>query len=139
MTKDTRDTNAEDRKLREQLRREAAESRPSFSETFHRHLVHTIHRLRQEGPVAPNRTAGWRLGWAAALAAACLLGVVMMTGWWSNNPPQQQGHVAGPSLHESLDPASPSVQLAHLEHDARLAANMLLQRLPVDVELADEP
>jgi hypothetical protein len=141
MTRDAQKTNAEERKLRDQLRREAAESRPSFSQAFHRHMIYMVHRLRQERPVVPNRASPGLLGLAGVLAAACLLGVLVI-GWWPSSPPQQQDGIAGPSSVESLDPSSPAVQLAHLEHlehDARLAANMLLQRLPIDVELADEP
>jgi hypothetical protein len=46
---------------------------------------------------------------------------------------------AADSLDELAAAASLKPQSAQLEHDARLAADMLIERLPVDVHLAEEP
>jgi len=46
---------------------------------------------------------------------------------------------AADSLDELAAAASLTPQSAQLEHDARLAADMLIERLPVDVHLAEEP
>jgi hypothetical protein len=46
---------------------------------------------------------------------------------------------AADSLDELAAAASLTPQSAQLEHDARLAADMLIERLPVDVYLAEEP
>ena len=46
---------------------------------------------------------------------------------------------AADSLDELAAAASLKPQSAQLEHDARLAADMLIERLPIDVHLADEP
>ena len=141
MVKDFDNSKANEHRLREQLRREAAEARPPFSEALHRRMVGIVERLRMEKSVEPNRASPWGFRLAAIVAAACLLGVAVL-GWRLNDFLSKQGEWERSSVADATNPSPPPVQLDqldHLEHDARLAASMLLQRLPIDVELADEP
>jgi hypothetical protein len=84
-------TSVEKRALREQLRREASESRPAFSETLHDRIISAIGRCRTEeatmlgGADIPVCRPGYHgeKRWparAAAVAAACLLGAAVF-GW----------------------------------------------------------
>ena len=155
---------AEERLLEKRLRCEATASRPAFSEALYQRIVGAIHQRRTtEISVASRAAVAVRRGrgLAAVLAAACLLGAAAIV-WQSHEIAGPPGPVAStlpvatasladlPSIGDltdevavGLDGWSSSVELtpqaAHLEHDACLAADSLLERLPIDVELAGDP
>jgi hypothetical protein len=179
----------EKRALRRQLRREAMDSWPEYSETLHDRIISAVERSQASQRCLPQRVERWRPSLAAAtLAAACLLGVVVL-GWQmaqrrnvaqnlketgqvlreqianrksvspSVDSPVQplaervlptsaaEATIAGLSpidqlasstlenLSEMIASAAVTPQSAELKHDTRLAAETLLRRLPVDVEL----
>jgi hypothetical protein len=176
--------------LAEQLRREAIESWPDFSETLHQRILHAVGERRDgaapekrgQSPFAGTaqrvlRTNGdcplfsaRRRGLAALLAAACLLcaaaiGWRIYDGRTAAVPPAAIGQnadelafqmalqwsagdlLSGDDLADQaaagfdnlLSSAGLSPRSGPLADDARLAADTLLRRLPIDVELAESP
>jgi hypothetical protein len=148
-------SSARESRLRRRLRREAAQSRPAFSETLHRHICSAVDRA-EAAPASRVPAAGppWRrLAWAAA--AACLL-CALVAGWRlreADLPPADTA-AASPmadlaaigrltdSAAVGLNGLAASIELtpppARLSSDARLTAEALIERLPVDLELASE-
>ena len=152
----------EERLLAEQLRREAMESRPWFSESLHRRILGAVkhHRAATANLAGvPTVSRRWPRVLAAVLTAACLLCAVAI-GWrLMKNPAQQepaQGtpQVAGPSINDlpsigdltdhTVDrfdrltiSAALEPQTTHLKHDARAVAGIFLDRLPVNVKVVD--
>jgi hypothetical protein len=156
--------------LRERLEREAAESRPAFSESLHRRILAAVeqHRAEQNGvPLLRSSSVGddsalldgrqavaHRRRKRAVMyvsAAACLLCAVAI-GWRLGEMRQAQRRSPMADLaifHELADSAAvglggfaASVELtpppARLSADARLTAEAIMERLPVDFELASE-
>jgi len=162
---DKRRTFAKETKLAEQLRREAAESRPTFSESLHQRIVISVGQRRSGGPIAVGHVTAAKQGrrrLAAVLAAACALGAAVLIGRQTLErrteqraetriPPVAVATLADlPPLDEwannaweNLDKLTTSANLQsqseHLEHDARLAADTLLRRLPIDADWLDAP
>ena len=155
---------AEERTLGERLRREAIESRPAFSESLHRRIAGAVGQFHAVG-IAHHRALAakrWRRGLAAVLAAACLFAAAAIC-WQFIGSAQRQDmpntsqQVAGPSFEDlrvlgqwadqatatsGLDGLVASATLkphaAKLEHDVRLAADTLLDPLPVNVQLVND-
>ncbi len=148
--------------LAERLRREAIESRPAFSESLHRRIFSAV-RQRQaaetSGAAAPTVLRRWPRVLAAALAAACLLCAVAV-GWRlmvnasRQSRLEKMAQVAGPSIDRlpsigeltdhavaRLDHLTVSAalepQTAPLKHDAMAVAGVFLDRLPVNMKLAN--
>jgi hypothetical protein len=184
--------------LADQLREEAVESWPDFSERLHQRILDAVGQRRAEEAAAGRRgqstfarstlravPAGTdrrlvgdsplfaarrrQRGLTALLAAACLLSAVAV-GWrlhddWSAVPagPIRQndgelvsriqfqwtagdllsiddlGDHAAAGIDDLLDSAGMTPQSSPLTQDARQAADTLLRRLPIDVELAGLP
>jgi hypothetical protein len=150
--------------IRDWLRREAAESRPVFSETLHRRILAAVERHGTESNadsdleiVALNQAAARRRKRSimALVAAACLL-CAMAIGWQLNEMRESQRLLAAKSpmadflvvndLADSavagLDGLAASVELTlppgDLSSDVQSTAEALMQRLPVDLDLASE-
>jgi hypothetical protein len=151
--------------LREQLRREAAQSRPEFSETLCRRILAAVHERRTErgaagdsAPLALRQTDAQRRRkrtFMACAAAACFLCAVAI-GWRLNEMRESRRLLAAKSpmadflvvneLADSavagLDGLAASVELTlpptDLSADVQSTAEALMQRLPVDLELASE-
>jgi hypothetical protein len=147
--------------LRERLRREALEMRPAFSETLHRRIMSAVERrVGDESssrldprPAAVHRRRKRSL--VAVAAAACLL-CAAAVGWRLREGYLRSADGVAPSpmadlaligeltdiAAVGLDGLVGSVELtpppARLSSDARLTAEVLIERLPVDVELASE-
>ena len=154
-----RNPSTKERKLAEQLRREAAESRPEFSESLHQRIADAVRQFHAAGVVPADRAAATRRrqrGLAAVFAAACLLCAVAI-GWrFIENAQQHSGNdapvVASAEHFRLIDElteqatlgltdlaasATPKPQAA-LKHDAQLAADTLLDPLPIDVTLVSD-
>jgi hypothetical protein len=153
----------EEQALREQLRQEAAQSRPEFSESLHQRIAGAI-REHHAAIAATHRAIAakhGRRGLVALLTAACLLAAVAI-GWRFIHPvaPQDRGndiaqaHQAWLERRQAIDDwanqttagldhlvasATPQSSTGVLTHDARLVASTLLQPLPVDMPLGGEP
>lgn len=154
---------AEKRRLAERLRREAAESRPAFSESLHRRIVEAVNassgETHQNTPTPASR-GDWRRRPGVVAVATCLLLGVVAAGWWMAAMAERQRALESERMmaqsqaekllaidemtdraRARLDGVVASVTLTreadHLKHDARLAACSLLERLPVDVEMID--
>jgi hypothetical protein len=152
---------AEERILVERLKREARDDWPEHSELLHRRIVAAVKRRQAE--ISPRRAladARWRGGLATALAAACLLGAVSL-GWHmmlDGNVVETQfvpagteatmaslpmpGEIAGlgmDALNRALISAALPPQSVDLAHDTRYAAETMLERLPIGVELLAGP
>jgi hypothetical protein len=156
------------KKLLKQLRREAMESRPEFSETLHQRIFAAVQREAASVAPIPNvdpPARRRRLVGAAALTAACGLAIVLFNGRFQHG---WQSPTADPAATELqahvLDLAFPTDSLASmfapeesgedvesldgliasrivaskssaLKSDLHTAAESLIERLPVDVEL----
>ena len=153
----------EERALGERLRREAIESRPSFSESLHRRILCAVRQHHAAEIGVGDRAAlaeRWRRGLAAVLAAACVLCAVAIGSWLSgtarrpgagDDPRANDPSVAGRRLIDQwtdqatlgLDDLVASASLkphaAKLKHDARLVADAILDPLPVDVQFVSDP
>jgi hypothetical protein len=150
----------EEQLLAEQLRREAADSRPEFSESLHCRIVAAVRQHHAAVADVVHRAAfsrPWVRGLAAALAATCLLAVAAI-GWRLMVNASRQETIANkpsapaplladlPSMHElpgqamgrldHLSVATFEPQATRLKHDARSVAGLFLDRLPVSTTLA---
>ncbi len=143
--------------LGRRLQREAAESRPAFCETFHRRILSTV----EQAAASPRRdsTSRLRRRWLAVSAAACLL-CMTAVGWRLREmreggapPVAQTTEVSVPAdfawvvelpdlAATELNGMAASARLtpssASLSGDARQTVEVLLRRLPVDVELVTD-
>ena len=164
------------RAFREQLQREATESRPVFSEALHQRIVSAVKQHGDDNRVRPRvvkRAVRWSTLLATALAAACVLGAVMF-GWRITQRDMQPGvwdedanavlasdapvdvfslsasivnlstldvltDGTTKNLDELITSTAVAPQSAALKHDIRLAAEVLMERLPVNVELLAGP
>jgi hypothetical protein len=152
----------EEQLLTERLRREAIESCPAFSESLHQHILATV---RQHHAAVANLVTGttasrrWPRVLVAALTAACLLCAVVI-GWQvlanasrqnpvEKSPPDAPLIVKLPSIGDftnhtigKLDELSVSAalepQTTPLKRDARAVASVFLNRLPIDMKMADD-
>ncbi len=156
-------SSAQEQAIRERLQSEAAAIRPAYSKAFHQRLVSAIEQQRLED--APTRRVSTalrvRLRQAAVLAAACALGALFITRQFSEHAnvsvePTVNSIAQSPvsptsaadlkkigdlteraedNFHGLLAAATKVPQSAELKHDTRLVAQMLLRRLPVDVDV----
>jgi hypothetical protein len=148
--------------LVEQLRREATESRPAFSESLHQRIVCAVkqhHAAMASLAARPKVSRRWPRVVAAALTAACLLcavaiawqllGNVSGQGQMPKGPPTPLAVAELPSIGELTDhtvgeldgltvSAALKPQATHLKHDVSAVASVFLDRLPVSVKVADD-
>ena len=157
------------RGLRERLRQEAIDAWPAYSEALHNRILSAVERTKSEAAMPNRRSVDERLSgrWMTAFAAACLTGVIAF-GWQSVQRKDDQGIentlaiarsqfaadvtlISGaPLIGEWADTSAEELgslvvaaavtpHSASLEHDTRLAAETLLERLPIDVDLVAGP
>jgi hypothetical protein len=153
----------EEQVLRERLRREAAESRPEFSESLHERILSAVRQ--DHASVAKVHLAAVSRPWlrnVAALAVTAGLLFAAAIGWRLVRPPAPQapgGEVVNDTRtwiesRQAIDHwadqtttgldglvsfTSAAPRESVLKHDARLVASTLLEPLPVNVPLAGEP
>jgi hypothetical protein len=145
----------DDNILADRLKREAAASRPAFSESLHARICRAIEQSKLQTARRPAAVQ-WR--WAYAAIAATLLVGVSLVAWRLSNapgtgpPPPVEDFVQDDSarpLRElpRLDQVDHTVtqvgslvdstltagQWAYLDHDARLAAELLIDQFPFDL------
>ena len=154
---DNRITPAEEKTLADWLRREAEATRPEFSETLHGRIRRTLED--RKAPARQRGRTSWPgRRWAYAAVAATLMIGVSLLAWRLSTPtgpgpgPAQQTATVG-------DPAQPPAvlsplvdvagmtdrttqqvgtlasvlttqQWAYLDHDARVAMDLLIDQLP---------
>jgi len=153
------------RVLRRRLRREASETRPVFSESLDQRIRAAIDRRRAQ---PPWRRAAHRFGaWVVPLAAAALMAFAATTWQWADRSEPGSIATANrlpyPALTDVIQATladwSPPVALnaeleahldqqafstilaargAELQHDTLLAADALLDRLPIEVSFLVE-
>jgi hypothetical protein len=142
-------------RLGRRLRREALESRPAFSETLHRRILARIEPRRLQYRSSDVRR---KRSLMAVAAAACLLCAVAI-GWRLGEMRRAQMAIADSAAESplgglamiqempdraaaGLDGMAASIDLtpppARLSSDARRTVEALMERLPIDVELASE-
>jgi hypothetical protein len=146
--------------LAQRLRGEAHASRPEFSEQLHARICAAI-RMHRPRSQAPRKTSLTLRRWACAAAtAACAAGVVLAAGraFWRADPrhdltdravaavepsapPDLEALASGTAQRWGalVDAAWTTSQWAYLDHDARLAANLLLDQLPLELAASKEP
>ncbi|MCE5303950.1 MAG: hypothetical protein LLF97_12705 [Planctomycetaceae bacterium] len=143
------------RKLTSRLQREAADSRPPFSEALHRRMVDAIEPHRA-APVRRVRRSPLR-GALVAAAAACLLAVILPSYSTQEPQPHPNATNAMTAVQRPVDSTAvaewslwaddamneldwPLVSQAvavpsdQLKHDTRVAVETVLSRLPINVE-----
>lgn len=156
--------------LADRLKLEAEASRPAFSETLHARIVQTIEQAIEEcetQPPPPRGRSWWRESWLLAVAAAVCLVITSLAVWrlavWSGPRPDPIGGTAEvPSSPDDSVPALDALvempdgtarrvgtyvdlelrdrRWAYLDHDARIAAELLMDQLPLDLLASnDEP
>ncbi|MHC4399951.1 MAG: hypothetical protein ACYTG0_09750 [Planctomycetota bacterium] len=154
----------DEKQLAERLRRDARGAKPDFSEGLHSRICQAV---RQSEPPKSRRTQwfAWRRRrWLMAVAAALVISATL-AAWWLSRPPlpiegRDESKVAvddtptpvddppvpvvdpglitgAEELWASVDTTLSAGQWAYLDHDARLAAEMLLDQLPFDVALIE--
>jgi hypothetical protein len=106
------DPSSQERALAERLRREAAESRPEFSETRHGRLCRAVFGSETTKPAtSPTPASGWlsRRGVAAALAVAGALAVAVIA-WQSitENGPSNRVVMPPPGSDSPAGPPAPA-------------------------------
>lgn len=156
--------------LADRLKHEAEASRPAFSETLHARIVQTLEQASQQHetqPPPPPARSWWREPWLLTVAAAVCLVITSLAAWrlavWSGPRPDPIGGAAVvPSTPDDSVPALDALvempdgtarrvgtyvdlelrdrRWAYLDHDARLAAELLMDQLPLDLLASnDEP
>jgi hypothetical protein len=160
---------AQERIFAERLQRDARDDWPQFNEALHRRIVAVVRQRRAERPLSVPLPVVRRRGWlVAAFAAACLLGAVAVNWRMTQREPgvNVDRQLGGGSVPAAIVPAASIASLpmpselagrgmdtfnrvliaaalppqsADLKHDTRLAAESLLERLPVGVELLAVP
>jgi hypothetical protein len=148
----------DEQRLADRLKREARATRPAFSEALHARICRAV---SDSGPAARRRpsTSPWRHRWLLLAAAAALLLSVSLVAWWlappSASPTRSPGAkvafvepheptvdpemITGPTgemaeeFGKLVDSTLETGQWAYLDHDARVAAQFLMDQLPIDV------
>ena len=156
----------EEKTLADRLRREAQATCPAFSERLHAQIVRAV-RERGGAQSLPPGKSSWQRSWAIAVAAAACLAITSLAAWrlavWEAPIPDPvEGTALVPSTPDDLAPALDALvempdgtaqglgsaidsaladqRWAYLDHDARVAAGLLLDQLPLDMLAAnDEP
>ncbi len=149
----------QERRLAEILRIEAEATRPAFSEALQARICESLKPLDLP---AKGRSGGWRSRptWlSAAVAASLLVTTVSVASWLGRSPhlglppephvaaqPDPRETAAAPDLIAAttsevagqlglmVDEALTAGQWAYLDHDARVAVQLLLDQLPFDAE-----
>lgn len=144
------------------LRDAAAASRPPFSEQRHARIMAAVEQAGRNASPARGRPRPGAPRWLAAMAAA-LVAALGITWWYGVRSPQiagspQQSALAGSDTGEGLDdvramaqaPDRTAEQLdllmestlarrwAYLDHDARVATQLLMEQLPLDLLASGE-
>ena len=154
-------SNHDEKRLADRLKREAQATRPEFSEALHAQICQAIEQGAAPAP-RPRLRLRSPTRWAWVLVAATLLASVTLVAWWlGRSTDRGPGPAPGPSdLQIAVDepesiappdlitgPAGDTVeqlgmladaalttgQWAYLDHDAGLAIQSLVDRLPLDV------
>jgi hypothetical protein len=150
----------EEKALADGLKREAAASRPRFSEPLHARICRAVSVRRAEAGVQSlRRRVQWRLASAAAAASALVCAALVawaIYSYYLPGPATQPPELAGVER-ENLDPLGElgaiatitnntasdvgrlveanltANQWAYLDHDARVAVDLLMDHLPWDM------
>ena len=148
----------DEQRLADRLKLEARATRPAFSETLHARICRAV---KESGAPMRRRpmTLPRRHRWLLLAAAATLLLSVSLVAWWLTRPPgsatrspgfkvavvERQdpavdpGMITGPAgqmageFGKLVDSTLETGQWAYLDHDARVAAQFLMDQLPFDV------
>lgn len=151
--------------LAARLRCEARESQPAFSEELHARICRALEQAEGARPPERRLAAGWRSAVYAALAASLTVAAALsVVAWrWSPpSPPQPDRSEAAARPVRSPHPgdlsllsevadqafqqvavwaeADPGSQLlAQLDRDARVAAELLLDQVPIALARSEGP
>jgi len=160
-----RSSHDDNKALADRLEQEGRETRPVFSKALHARVCRAIEHCEMEELPRPAG-ASFRGRWVYSAVAAALVVVALLLAWRNVVP---KGPAPGPvdvavsippeplPVDEMRSPAGATVDAAvemgllvdstmtsqrwaYLDHDARLAAQMLIDQLPLDMTLpTDEP
>jgi len=143
-----------ERDLAERLRREAEASRPDFSEELHRRICLVIEQGDAPSPRPEKRAPGFPRMWATVAATLLVAGAVLLA-WQSYNPqvvdpgttveetsPEAVAEELAELSTVTQDTVEGALQVdshlaaegwAHLDHDAQVATELILDQLPLDM------
>ena len=156
----------EKKAVADRLKREASSSRPAFSESLHARICRAVESGKSR-PARRFKWPAFRWPIAAAVvAAACAAGVWLIAPYLNRTPTLEPSpvHVAD-SVPETPETPDPLVELrnvglgidrtamvslsvdeelttqgwAYLDHDAHLAAGLVIDQLPFEIVSAGEP
>lgn len=143
-----------ERELGELLKSEAMRTRPEFSPQLHRRFFDAVKestlgsRANLPQPIRNGRNLGLRLLRATlATAAACLIVASAGVLWWNRSAPLDMPaaapnplaaftDAAGHASHDAAQAADSALaanQWSRIDEDAKTAAKMLLENLPLDM------
>ncbi|MBN2475442.1 MAG: hypothetical protein JXB62_12595 [Pirellulales bacterium] len=147
----------DERALARRLKREAAASRPAFSEPLHARICQAV-GSRRPSVVRRPQPRTWQSGLAlAATAAVCLAGAWWIASQWNRPPaptPKRRNVAAVPEPGDPLRELDQLVEMpnvtaenvgtavqaalntrrwAYLDQDAQVAARLLMDKLPLDL------
>lgn len=145
--------------LARRLRAEAAADRPDFSEGLHARIMASLPADRPAIDAGRPRPVRGRRWLAGSLSAAMLMAGVVI-GWHvrgmgvgqtaapketavaeSDTPLAAMGAVryaGGAEVGRMIDEGFARSQWAYLDHDARLAAELIMDQLPLELAFAEE-
>ena len=136
------------------LRAAARDDRPAFSESLHARIVAALPAN------SPRASRGWSASsrfrqWSVAALAGSLLVAFGLVAWQSMTPEPTTPLVAedvtafdpvtmiartdGAEVGLMLDQTLVRSQWAYLDHDAKIAANLLIEQLPFRVAASEQP
>ena len=157
----------QEKSLAERLKREAAASRPAFSEALHDRICRAIRdKNAPPAPLPSGRSTARRASLAMVAAALAAAATVVLLVWrpWESTEPQPgpvQPTAAAPETAPNpladlenlpvlgqptpgqlgllVDATLANQQWAYLDHDARLGAELLIEHLPWELAAPGDP
>ncbi len=137
------------------LRTEAADRRPEFSEALHSRIMGAVESsppVRPSGWLATDRQRRWLAGTIAGALAVVLMLVAWQSGVFAPTGPEEEfaqettldpaevlTGTDGAKVGLMVDQTLAQSQWAYLDHDAKIAANLLMDQLPFELASSEQP
>jgi hypothetical protein len=138
------------------LRAEADGGRPEFSDTLHARVMESLPSgpvVRQPEYLIERRRRMWLSGLIAAAAAVLVAVIAWQAGYFARMSPEHPETANEPTLDPAkvltaspdgskvglmVDNTLTKSQWAYLDHDAKVAANLLMDQLPFHLASAEQ-
>jgi hypothetical protein len=142
---ESQETNSPERRLAEQLKREALADRPAFSAGLHDRIMTgivargNVPAVDELLPLGRKRKPLLRAIQWAGIAAAILIAIFAIDQFpRSSNMPKSEPRVVGPPIVPTVNPPPHAeVSFDDLDHTAGIALRLVVDQLPIEVPADD--